>query len=226
MKKFVTICVMLALVASLSFQVFADPGSFITSPSLNPGPVIIEFVPHDPECTARLVITPYVERGTLPENLELMIEKAYALIAGTEDITTLNADLAELAAGMGLAGTDLAVSDLFDIHMEGCDYHEEHKDFDIILKAESLNRFVGLLHMNKDGVFELVKGAYVAGENGDHLIFSVESFSPFAIVVDTTDRTPDTLDSTMIRVYGTIMIASAMLLVFVLIKSKKQEQEQ
>lgn len=224
MKKFVTICLMLALIASLSLHAFADPGSFISSPSLNPSPVIIEFQPGDPGCTAVLVITPYGDRDELPENLLALIQRAYATIAGTEDLTTLNADLAQLAAGLKIEGNNLAVSDLFDIHMTGCDYHEEHKEFDIVLKAESLNRFVGLLHMNQDGEWELVADAHVEGE--DHLVFSVDSFSPFAIVVDTTDRTPDTLDTAKIFTYGTIMTASAMLLVIVLIQSRKREQEQ
>jgi hypothetical protein len=41
--------------------------------------------------------------------------------------------------------------------------------------------------MNKDGVWELVADAEVTN-NGEHLKFSVDSFSPFAIVVNTDDN--------------------------------------
>ncbi|MBQ5601984.1 MAG: LPXTG cell wall anchor domain-containing protein, partial [Clostridia bacterium] len=125
------------------------------------------------------------------------------------------------AAKKKIEGKNLVVSDLFDIHTTGCDFHEGHFDFDIVLAADSLKRFVALLHMNKNGEWEVIDNARVTN-NGEHLEFSVESLSPFAIVVDTSDG-PQTGDNTMIYVSFILMIVSAAALVVVLIKSKKQK---
>ncbi len=202
MKKVLTICLVLVMAMCLCTSVVASANGFMTSPSGKPAPEIIEFKAHDPNCTARLVITPYGERATLPETLQKMIEKAFKMIVECDDLTELN-----------IPGDKLAVSELFDIHMEGCDYHEEHRFFDITLSAEALEHFVGLLHMLQDGEFELVADAKVTHE-GDHLEFTVESFSPFAIVVDTSKNSP-TGDNSMIFVCLALMLVSGVAVVLI-----------
>lgn len=221
MKKVLVICLTMIMVASMSVAVFAAPSGFVSSPSGNPAPRMVSFDPSDEDCTATLVITPYGDRHTLPDALRTLIEKAYNDILNIGDLTKLNAELAKLAADKKIDGKNLAVSDLFDLHVTGCDSHEEHTEFDVVLDADSLKNFVGLLHMNKDSKWELVDNAKVTN-NGEHLEFSVDSFSPFAIVVDTTDD-PQTGDNTMIYVSLIVMIVSAAALVFVLVKSKKQK---
>ena len=221
MKKILVICLTLIMVASMTVVVFAAPSGFLSSPSGKPGPTIESFDPDDDDCTADLIITPYSDRNTLPSELKTLIEKAYNDILNIGDLTKLNAELAKLAAKKKIEGKNLAVSDLFDIHTTGCDFHEGHFDFDIVLAADSLNRFVALLHMNKNGEWEVIDNARVTN-NGEHLEFSVESLSPFAIVVDTSDG-PQTGDNTMIYVSFILMIVSAAALVVVLIKSKKQK---
>ena len=227
MKKLLVVCLVLVMIASMTLVAFADPGSFITSPSIKPGPEIIGFEPRDSECTAVLVITPFGERLELSPVLRGLLDKAYQQISTSDDLTKLNADLAAVAAAQGIEGTMLKVSELFDIHTEGCDYHEGHVDFDITLSADALSRFVGLLHMTIDGEWELISDAQVT-HNGEHLQFSVEAFSPFAIVVDTTDgfngddNAPDTGDHSKIYLYSTLMAVSAVALVVVLVKGKKQ----
>lgn len=224
MKKVLAICLMMVMVVSLSVTAFAAPGGFVSSPSGNPAPTVVDFDPKNDGCTAKLIITPYAERNTLPDDLKALIEKAYASIAESDDLTKLNSDLASLVAGKGIAADKLAVSDLFDAHITSCDVHEGHVDFDITLKADTLKKFVGLLHMNKDGVWELVTDAEVVN-NGEHLKFSVDSFSPFAIVVDTSSGTPDappTGDNSMIHIYAIIMAVSALAVIVIAVKSKKQ----
>ena len=211
MKKVLTICLVLVMALCLCASVVASANSFLVSPSGRPAPEIIEFKPHDPECTAQLVITPYADRADLPETLQQMMAKAFQMIVECDDLTKLNEDLKALAAELNIPGDKLAVSELFDIHMEGCDYHEEHKHFDITLSAESLEHFVGLLHMRQDGEFELVADAEVT-HDGDHLEFTVESFSPFAIVVDTTKNSP-TGDNGMIFVCLALMLVSGVAVV-------------
>lgn len=224
MKKVVAICLMMVMVLSMSVNVFAAPGGFVSSPSGNPAPEVVIFTPSDDDCKGRLVVTAYGDRHDLSEALREMLEKAYNSIVNSDDLTKLNAELAKIAADKNIGGADLAVSDLFDIHVTGCDYHDGHVGFDITLDADALSHFVGLLHMNKDGEWKLVTDAEVVN-NGEHLKFSVDSFSPFAIVIDTSSGTPDapqTGDNSMIHIYAIIMAVSAIAIIVIAVKSKKQ----
>lgn len=224
MKKVLAICLTVIMIVSMSVVAFAGPGKFVISPSLNPIPEILDFLAKDEGCTAKIVITPYIDRDTLPAELLALIEKAYAEIAGSTDLTLLNADLAALAAEKEIDGTKLAVSDLFDIYLTDCDNnHELHKGFVVKLSADTLENFVALLHMNHNGEWELVSGAKVIN-NGEALEFSVDSFSPFAIVVDTTNENAGTSDNTMTYVYVTLMAASAAGLIIVLLLGRKKQK--
>ena len=69
----------------------------------------------------------------------------------------------------------------------GCTDHDDHDNFEVVLAAETLENFVALLHMKSDGTWELIENADVTGE-GTHLTFTVDSFSPFAIVVNTNPK--------------------------------------
>ena len=223
MKKVLAICLMLAMLLSLSVGALAAPNGFVSSPSGSGAPTVEEFKPQDENCTATLLITPYGEREELPELLQSLMQKAYDSVVNAGDLTKLNADFAKLVAGMGLKAENLAISDLFDIHVTGCDFHDGHKEFDVVLKAETLKHFVALLHMNKNGQFELVSDAKVIG---DHLHFSVESFSPFAIVVDTTvEEAPPTGDSVMVFVWVAVVaaVAFAVTIVVIVLKNKKRK---
>lgn len=222
-----TIAIILSLVMmSLSATALAVSSSFVSSPSENKAPEIMEFKPSDEECEADLVITPYNEKEELPEVLETMIETAREQITKSNDLTNLNSELKKIAENKKIDGKKLAVSDLFDIHATGCDFHDGHLDFDIILKADTLKRFVGLLHMKKDKEWELVSDAEIT-ENGTHLKFSVDSFSPFAIVVETEGKTdsdsPATGYDAMIPLCVGVMVVSAAVATILIIKGKKKE---
>lgn len=223
MKKILAICLMMVIVLSMSvMNVFAAPGAFLNSPSGNPAPDIVEFDPKDEECTAELIITPYSERKNLPDELKALIEKAYNVIANTNDLTTLNDDLKDIAASKKIPGDKLVVSDLFNMHVTGCNYHEDHVDFDITLSADTLSRFVGLIYMNENGEWELVSNAKVT-KNGEHLEFILDEFAPFAIVIDTSKGTPQTGDDSMIYLYAVIMAISALGIIVIAVKSKKRK---
>ena len=221
MKKVLVICLTVVFMMSMTLTAFAATGGFVSSPSGNPAPEKVEFKPADEDCTATLVITPYSEKQELSEAIKTMMETAYTAIKGSTDISTLSADLAKIAKDAKIKGTDLAVSDLFDIHVTGCDYHDGHTDFDIVLSADSLKNFVALLHMNKNGEWEVVEDAKVI-KNGEHLAFSVDSFSPFAVVVNTKANPSQTGDNSMIPVYIAVMAVSALAIVAILVKSKKK----
>ena len=225
MKKVLAICLMAVMTVSMSLNVFAAPAGFVSSPSGKIAPEIVSFTPSNDDCTAKLKIVPYGEKDDLSDTLRTMFEKAYNEIVKAQDLTKLNGDLAKIASDKKIKGENLAVSDLFDIHVTGCDYHSEHVDFDIVLNADTLSHFVALLHMNKDGVWEVVSDAKVVN-NGEHLKFSVDSFSPFAIVVETSsENSPQTGDNSMIYVYVITMVVSAVALITVLtilfLKKKK-----
>lgn len=224
MKKVMAILLSVVMVFSMSFlATAATSNGFVSSPSTKPAPEVVTFEPADDECTAKLVITPYSEKEELSEALEALLDKAKDTITNSKNLTELNSKLASIAKSKNIKGEKLAVSDLFDIHVTGCDFHDGHVDFDIVLAADTLSHFVGLLHMNKDGVWELVEDAKVTG-NGEHLVFSVESFSPFAIVVDTTElasNPPQTGDNSKIYLYIGIMAVSALAVLVIYKRLKK-----
>lgn len=221
MKKVLAICLALVMVLSISVSALATTGGFLISASLRPAPVLVNFEKLQNDCDAELVITPYSDRTTLSADLQDLMAKAYGEIKATEDLTTLNSALAAVADQKDIAGEDLAVTDLFDIHLEGCTIHDTHTDFGITLKADMLDRFVGLLHMTKDGKWELVDGAKVVDGN---LKFTAANFSPFAIVIDSEgSQSPETGDNTNIILMGVLMAVSATACVVLVLKSKKQE---
>ena len=222
MKKAFSIVLTMVLTLALSVSVCAAPGQFVNSPSNNDAPKIISFERNNEDCTAELIITPYAERATLPAELKTLIEKAYSDIASSQDLTELNKDLADVAAAQKIDGPNLKVSDLFDIRYEGCENHGESHTFTIVLGAETLHRFVGLLHMNLNGEWELIKNAKVIN-NGEALTFTVSNFSPFAIVVDTSDAEGDSPQTGVknIAIYGSLMLVSAMAIVVLVVKGKK-----
>ncbi len=220
MKKFMIACLALLLMMSMSLTALAVEGGFVDSPSLNPAPRMISFRADSAECEAELDITAYVDRANLSEEDRTAIEAAYTEIKGSDDLSVLNADLAALAESLDVAGTDLAVSDLFDMDYVNCT-HENHKDlhgnFQIQLEAETLDNFVGLLHRN-NGTWELVEAASV---DGNVMTFSIDGFSPFAIVVNTGKHAPDTGDNSMVYMWGIVAAVSALAVVICLREAKK-----
>lgn len=222
MKKLMAICLSVLMVVAVCVTALAAPSGFVSSPSKNNVPEVLEFEASEDECTANLVIVPYAEKEELPDTLKTIFEKAYEEITTASDVANLNEDLSKLAAEKNIDGENLAVSDLFDIHVTGCDFHDGHYDFDVVLKAGTLEGFVGLLHMNKNEEWELVKDAKVTG-NGEHLEFSVESFSPFAIVVENGSASAPTGVDMHVLVYVIAFVLAASVLAFIIIKSRKQK---
>ncbi len=226
MKKLSVILVAILMVVAMSFSAFAAPDNFIESPGASQGPELIEYENEDHECVAELVVTPYSERETLSEDLEDQIVDAYYEIINADDLTGLNEELANIAETMGIPASDLAVSELFDIHYESCPEHSEHGSFKIKLRPEVLENFVGLLHCH-DGVWHLVDGAKV--ENEEYLVFSIKDFSPFAIVVNNGDDT--SADSPLTgfaenngKVIGLVAVMTVSLVACVVLWKKSRKQ--
>ena len=221
MKRVLAICLMIVLAASMSLSVLAAPNGFVSSPSGNRAPIVIKFEPKDEDCTATIIITPYGDKDSLPESIRKALEDAYNDIVNSKDLTNLSAELEDLANKKNINGGKLSVSDLFDLSSTDCDDHDGHKQFDITLDADALDRFVGLMYRDSEGKWHLVEDAKVV--NGNHLQFTAEGYYSYAIVVDTTEGTPSkTGDSDIILVCAAVMAVSAAALAVVLVKGKKR----
>ena len=226
MKKVMAICLTLVMVMSLGIAAFAAPGSFISSPSMNKAPVLISYENESSDCTAKLILTAYADRKTLPENLCAMIEKAYDMIVGTDDLSTLNSGVADLAKDAGVKVTALSVSDLFDLRYVDCSNHDQHGSFRIVIESETLENFVCLLHYY-NGEWSIVDSAKVTN-NGKYLEFTAKEFSPFAIVVKTDAENvtpPYTGDNSAILICSVVMAISAATIVVLLATSKKRTRK-
>ena len=220
MKRIVAVLVMVAMLFSITSVAFAA-GSFVESPSKKRAPIVIDFKTGS-GCTGRLVITGYADRATLPTPVREALETAYTQIKNSKDVSALCAALAGVASNKNIKTTSLAVSELFDISVEGCTEHENHHNFDITIAPESLVGFVGLMHF-RNGAWELVTDAKVEN-NGEHLTFSVETLSPFAIVVNTEELVnPNPTGDTLTYVLMAVAVLAAAGLVVVAISSKRKQ---
>ncbi len=233
MKKLLAFLLTVVMVVTMTVAAHAADGTFMISPTLRPAPSLIGFKNMVEECVAEIIITAYANRHTLPESLRNLIEEAYDVLAKTDDLGSLNDKLADFAKDLNVSTSDFAISDLFDIRMTDCESHETHGAFDITLSPESLSNFVCLLHY-KDGLWSVVENAKVTN-NGTHLQFTTEDFSPFAIVVNTkTADEPGTSeddssevpgkpgDNSNTAVYAVIMLGSALSVILLARKLRKQ----
>lgn len=218
MKKVLVSVLSLMLVLALSVSVFAT-GGFVKSPSLNSAPTVEDFTPGSDGCATAIIVTPYVERHELEVASQQRIESAYAEIQTSTDLTVLTAELADVAAEKKIEAGNLAVSDLFDIDIEGCTDHANHDAIQIKLGADTLENFVALLHKTENG-WDVVESAKV---EGDLLTFSVKTFSPFAIVVETEADTPSTGDNALPTLWIVLMAVSAVAIVTILVVLKKKK---
>ncbi len=216
MKKILTILMLSLLVFSLTFSTFAaDIGGFLESPSANRAPTLVTGENPDHPCENPLIITSYGDRDQLPEELRKTIEEFYAKIMSVKNLVGICPELKDLANGQGIPTANLAVSDLFDIR-DTCGKVEG--EFDIVLKASTLDNFVGLIHYT-NGEFVLVENAKVEEIDGElHLKFTVDGLSPFAVVINTGDVIEQKDNSIAVGVLAVIAIAEGAALVAILVK--------
>ena len=227
MKKVLSIVMALAMVLCMSIAASADPGKFISSPSGNSAPTLVESAPGSDDCDADLVITPYSDRDDLPAEIKTQMEKAYQSIVSAASVTDLNAAIAEVAEAKGIPAENLTISDLFDIRYISCDEHSDHGKFQIVIKADTIKKFVALLHFN-NGSWEIVEDAEVKTVDGElRLTFSISDFSPFAIVINSEGATDSKPPKTGVESFAigalAISVAAAAAVVFLSKKSKKED---
>ncbi len=218
MKKIIIFCLTLAMLLSMSVSLLAENGGFIQSPSNNQSPELISGENAAEDCLAQILITAYADREKLTDEKRTKLEEAYKNIKENPDLSKLNEKLQAIANDNDVDVTNLAVSDMFDISSTYCGDHDGHGHFDIVLKAETLEHFVCLLHYYNDE-WTIVEGAEVT-HNGDHLEFDAKEFSPFAIVVNTGEPVNESPSNAAI--YAIIIAVIALILLFFAVKSKKK----
>ncbi len=232
MKKIITLILAITMAFMSVVPAFAVEDGFVSSPSRD-DVVLEEGKNEDPDCTAEVILTMFKDREKLAAHIREKLEEAYEIITNCEDITTLCKEFAAFVAKLGLTGKDLAVSELFDLSYYGCNDHEEHGYFNIKVGAKALENFVGLLHYY-NGQWEYVDNAKVLPD-GETLQFRIKDFSPFAIVVNTSGKVPNTdIPNTDVQVENTqmpmqLLIGAAAVLatatiIAVVFKSKKVKE--
>lgn len=211
MKKVLAICFVMVMVMTMSITAFAASSNFISSPSVTPGPTIVDSTNNGEDCDGKVIVTPYSERDSLDDDSKKDIEDAYNNITNSEDITKLVDGLTDVAEKAGVSNNDLSVKDLFDVDYSGCTKDHKHGDFNIKLNGEPLNNFVALVYHDGDG-WKTVDNAKVT--DGKYLSFTAEAMGPYAIVVSKSAISPETSDNTTAWSFAAIMLVSAVAFVF------------
>lgn len=221
MKKLLTICLTVVMAVTLSVSAFATSnGGFVSSPSGNPAPELIEYYNSDADCNAKLIVTPYSKRTELSDDKLALIEEAYKQIKKTTNLVDIFSELKDLAGKLGISTNGLAVSDLFDISYYDCVSHGAHdSSFFIKVKGDMFKHFVGLMCLTENG-WKLVPNATL-DETGEYLSFTTSDLSIFAVVVDTSANPPQT-GETGVWVYLAGMIVSAVTICVILGVDKKK----
>ena len=193
MKKILMAIFMALMMLSVGVTAYAASGSFTSSPSANRAPTVVEFENASEDCTATIVIYAYADRDSLDAATKAKLESAYASVAAAKDLGALGYGVKALANSLDLTTDQLFVSDLFDISCENCEDHDKHQSFTITVSPSSVVNYAGLLHY-ENGEWKLLESTVT---KDGKITFSVDDFSPFAIVVhdgsmdDTPARDPD-----------------------------------
>jgi len=222
MKRVIALFMTIVLVFSMSLPAFAALGEFISSPTGVPAPELVDYKPVSPECTGKLVITPWAERFTLDDATRARLEQAYDDIINSQVINNqLKEEMKKFADAHNLALSDLAVGALFDISFYNCTHHEPHKGFIITLRPEIIDRLVGVIHLTENG-WEMVEDTI--DETNKTVTFQVDTLSPFALVYNTNEGgSSSTGDSSNMWIYITLMVVSVSALGVVTYNLKKRE---
>lgn len=218
MKKLFVLLLSLLMVATLTVHAAAESNGFVKSPSLNQAPELIDFDNDSEECEAVILVTAYADRDELPEDMRNKLEDAYDQIVNEASGNSFAQAIAQLAKSLGVDESALAVSDLFDISSSDCDSHSEHGEFTITLKSDVFAKFAGILHYTGES-WEIVNVTDWQSENNT-VTFTVDEFSPFAIIVSNTEL-PIQEDPGFMIPLGIAVVAAAGLTVIIVIATKK-----
>lgn len=168
MKKLLVFALVLVMVLALSATVLAD--SFVSSPSNDDTPTVGKFEASNADWDGKIVVTSLKDSA---DNAEMTA--AYDSIKEAAAVKDLAPSLTE---------EGLAVSTLFDVSAT----KEGAGSVTVTLTSDKFENFVALLHY-VDGKWTVVENAKAEGKT---LTFTVDSLSPFAVVVSTDADEPST----------------------------------
>ncbi len=226
MKKIMVFLTTLIMILSLSVTCVAANGGFVKSPSLNDAPELIEYESIDDECNGRYVITPYGDRDELTDEERKNLEDSYNDIKANEDISGLTPEIEDLAKEKNLKKEKLAISDLFNTHLENCSHQpgESHGVFRVVLSADTLDKYVGLLNYH-GGEWKIVKDAKINSDG--YLEFIAEDLGPYAIIVNTDGSlipSPPTGDIFPWIAVGLVAMIAVTVVVIFSLRDKEEEK--
>ena len=188
MKKLYALCLAVVMVVGLCTVSFAaELGGFVSSPSKNQAPDLVESENETEGCTAQVIITSYADRHSLDEEGRIALEEAYADIINSPDLSVLAEDLADIAKELGVQNEALVVSDLFDITITNCEPHDPHGNVTVTLDSETFANFACLMRYS-NGAWTVVENAKLDEEG--NLVFSAKEFDAFAVVVQSEGAAP------------------------------------
>ena len=196
------VAIAVLMLASLSLSIYASgfvgspvpstapgKGSFTSSPSANRKPDVQgggsdageDCTMNDPEHGKdAVIVVPYSERATLPDGGAEM-EAAYWTIANNTDLGELGEVFKKLANLSNVDSKILSITDLFEIHHDGCD--AEHSTYTIRIKPQNpkiYDNFVSVVYYDGE---EWVRVNSSVDEDGVITIVTDKLGVPFAIVV-------------------------------------------
>ena len=194
MKKLIATLLAIVMLAALSVSaIAATADNFTKSPSNTGAPgMTYDWTNPVGGCDPELAITPYKDRNTKSEEIKTAIEAAY------NEIVHSQPSLGSLTITNGpLQGTNLMVSQLFDISFSDSEHthtfgmNETH-NATIKLTGDEVKNFMYLLHYTYTATpgtstWEIVS---CTRPTANTISFTVDSLSPFAIVVKNTSSGP------------------------------------
>lgn len=209
MKKILALIITAAMLLTMSVATFAKSEDFLVSPSKNLTPDLKDYEHEDHDCPGEIVIVGYGDKNTLSDDDKKEFEDAYNSIINADKLTDLNKDLTG----------DLAISDIFGVDLNGCDEHPNHGKTTIELDTDSAKNFHSLIAF--DGEKWITIDATL---NGTTLTFTtyLDSFTAFAIVVNTASDAPQTGDSFSWGYVALMAVAAAGIVVICISMKKKK----
>ena len=225
MKKFASLIALVLVLAMLT--VSASAANFTPSVERKPAPTVISAV--TPDGTAiDIVITPVSEKDSaVAAEITEKLENAYAQVQAAASLADLAPDIGNVLAKLdpSLSVSDLVVRDLFDIsYTDGSDYNGP---ITVKLQTDLAEGTPVLVLHNYEGTsWEVLPTENVSLDGNGVLTITVDSLSPFAIVVPTSATTSSgTSPQTGEGISNAALLASAAFIglagIFVVMSRKK-----
>lgn len=217
MKKLIIILTVAIAICAMSVSTLAARGGFVESPSANGAPTIVEGDTDD-----RVMITAYRDKKqNLSAGQIANFDNAYDSALSFPGVSHMNSKIANHASALKVNASDLALSDLFYVTIDG-----NTTSAMASLKSVTFSNFVCLLRY--DGSNWVVVDAEI---NGDNIIEFLAVPGAYAVVVS-TGATPDYDGYKTNKILPIVLIIAAVVVaalsiffIFFILRKKKKKEE-